>query len=80
MRKQHFCWMVLLQGFKNSPTLFGKVLAEAFSDLELEQGTRTSLVAQWLRICLPTQGTPLQALVQEDPTCRRASEPACHNH
>ena len=27
-----------------------------------------SLVAQWLRICLPMQGTRVQALVQEHPT------------
>ena len=30
---------------------------------------RASLVAQWLRICLPIQGTRVQALVWEDPTC-----------
>ena len=29
----------------------------------------TSLVAQWLRIHLPMQGTQVQCLVQEDPTC-----------
>ena len=27
----------------------------------------TSLVVQWLRICLAVQGTPVQSLVQEDP-------------
>ena len=26
-------------------------------------------VAQWLRICLPMQGTQVQFLVWEDPTC-----------
>ena len=40
----------------------------------------TSLVAQWLRICLPMQGTRVQALVREDPTCRRATKPMCHNY
>ena len=30
----------------------------------------TSLVAQWLRIRLPVQGTRVRALVREDPTCR----------
>ena len=40
----------------------------------------TSLVAQWLRICLPMQGTWVQALVQEDPTCRGATKPVCHNY
>ena len=34
-----------------------------------------SLVAQWLRICLPMQGTRVRALVREDPTCRGALSP-----
>ena len=29
-----------------------------------------SLVAQWLRIRLPMQGTRVRALFREDPTCR----------
>ena len=40
----------------------------------------TSLVAQWLRIRLPVQGTWVRALVQEDPMCRRATKPVCHNY
>ena len=39
-----------------------------------------SLVAQWLRICLPMQGTRVRALVWEDPTCRGATKPVCHNY
>ncbi|XP_054944576.1 protein lin-52 homolog isoform X3 [Physeter macrocephalus] len=39
----------------------------------------TSLVAQWLRIHLPMQGTRVQSLVQEDPTCRGAKKPVRHN-
>ena len=42
--------------------------------------TGTYLVAQWLGICLPLQGTQVQALVQEDPTCRGATKPVCHNY
>ena len=38
-----------------------------------------SLVAQWLRICLPMQGTQVRALVWEDPTCRGATKPVSHN-
>ena len=41
---------------------------------------RTSLVAQWLRICLPMQGTRVQALVLEDPTCHGATKPVRHNY
>ena len=33
-------------------------------------------MAQWLRVCLPVQETRVQALVQEDPTCRGATK-AC---
>ena len=40
----------------------------------------TSLVAQWLRICLPMQGTRVRSLVREDTTCRRATKPMCHNY
>ena len=39
-----------------------------------------SLVTQWLRIRLPMQGTRVQALVREDPTCRGATKPVCHNY
>ena len=39
-----------------------------------------SLVAQWLRIHLPMQGTRGRALVQEDPTCRGATKPVRHNY
>ena len=41
---------------------------------------RASLVAQWLRVCLPMQGTRVRALVWEDPTCRGATGPVSHNY
>ena len=40
----------------------------------------TSLVVQWLRICLPMQGTQVQSLVGEGPTCRRAVKPVSCNY
>ena len=39
-----------------------------------------SLVAQWLRICPAMKGTPVQFLVQEDPTCLGAMKPICYNY
>ena len=39
-----------------------------------------SLVAKWLRICLPMQGTWGRALVWEDPTCHGATRPVSHNY
>ncbi|KAJ8780720.1 hypothetical protein J1605_000763 [Eschrichtius robustus] len=38
------------------------------------------LVVQWLRICLPMQGTWVRALVWEDPTCHGATKPMQHNY
>ena len=36
--------------------------------------TGTSLVAQWIRICLPAQGTWVCSLIWEDPTCSATTE------
>ena len=35
-------------------------------------------MTQWLEIRLPVQGTQVLSLVQEDPTCHRATKPVCH--
>ena len=48
--------------------------------LLLKNVSRASLVAQWLRVCLPMQGTQVRALVWEDPTCRGATGPVSHNY
>ena len=48
--------------------------------LALKKSLGASLVAQWLRILLPVQGTRVRALVQEDPTCRGATKPMRHNY
>ena len=42
--------------------------------------SRVSLVAQWLRISQPIQGTQVQALVREDPTCHGAAKPVHYNY
>ena len=39
-----------------------------------------SLVVQWLKICLPMQGTEVRSLAREDPTCRGAIKPVRHNY
>jgi len=36
-------------------------------------------VVQWLRICLPNQGTWVQSLVWEDFTCPGATEPMLYS-
>ena len=40
-----------------------------------EELAGTSLMAEWLRICLPMRGTQVRSLVQEDPTRRGATKP-----
>ena len=47
---------------------------------QFKKWMRASLVVQWLRIRLPMQGTQVQSLVWEDPTCRGATKPMHHNH
>ena len=46
----------------------------------LKDNLGTSLVVQWLRICLPMQGTWVWALLQEDPTCHGATKLMHHNY
>ena len=40
----------------------------------------TSLVAPWLGVRLPMQGTQVRALVQEGPTCPGATKPVGHDY
>ena len=49
-------------------------------EVQIKTTMRASPVAQWLRICLPMQGTQVRALVWEDPTCCRATRPVSHNY
>ena len=48
--------------------------------LGIRNVTGTSLVVQWIRICLPMKETCVQSLVQEDYTCHGATRPMCHNY
>ena len=46
----------------------------------LKKRLRASLVAQWLRIRLPMQGTRVRAPVREGLTCCGATKPMHHNY
>ena len=60
---------------------YGVVLMSLTSNYSFnKQLVQASLVAQWLRICLPMQGTRVRVLVWEDPTCRGATGPVSHNY
>ena len=42
--------------------------------------TKTSLVAQWIRICLSVHGTQVWCLIWEGSTCHGATKPMNHNY
>ena len=48
--------------------------------LSIKEKAGTSLGVRWLRIRLPMQGTRVQAVVREDPTCHRAAKPVRRNY
>ena len=51
-----------------------------FMDFNIKTQKRTSLVVQWLGICLTLQRTLVQSLVREDSTCREATKPMCQDY
>ena len=70
---------------ENSPVVqwigIRAVIAEgpgSIPDQGIKIHKRASLVAQWLRVCLPIQGTRVRAPVLEDPTCCGAAGPVSH--
>ena len=69
-RNQAPARQTILQSYSNQDSM---VLVQ-------KQTHRAFLVAQWLRICLPMQGTRVRAPVWEDPTCRGATRPVSHNY
>ena len=73
------------EAYKSKMTLLSFYIVAHFSRGLLTRENRkitsgTSLVAQWLRIHLPMQGTWVRSLVWEDPTCCGATKPLCHNY
>ena len=61
-------------------TWFTETCSSEKKDFFQNMTAGASLVAQWLRVCLPMQGTRVRALVREDPTCHGAAGPVNHNY
>ena len=61
-------------------TQWNRRMSSSLCPGELQELVQASLVTQWLRICLPMQGTRVRALVWEDPTCRGATRSVSHNY
>ena len=84
--KQPTDWEKIFANNATNKGLISKYTNSSYSSISKRQttqsknGQRASLVVQWLRICLPMQGTRVQALVWEDPTCRGATGPVSHNY
>ena len=66
--------------FSRSPDLLNPSSISKLLRVKSKRHNRASLVAQWLRVRLPVRGTWVRALVWEDPTCRGATKPVCHNY
>ena len=60
--------------------LIMEFVQESIFKPDLKNTVGNSLVVQGLGICLPLQGILVQSLVREDPICRRANRPVCHNY
>ena len=60
---------------QHNHTVQGTDFSFPFFITQYTDTNRASLVVQQLRIHLPMQGTRVQFLVQEDPTCRGAASP-----
>ncbi|KAJ8788880.1 hypothetical protein J1605_005176 [Eschrichtius robustus] len=71
---RHALWSVHGMSSGTLRTLH-KVKVSRWKTRTAQDASWASLVAQWLRICLPMQGTRVRALVWEDPTCRGATGP-----
>ena len=82
--KNFYCWKFEKERTRKNylKPLSGKIqnMISHLNDLLKEKESWASLVAQWLRICLPMQGTRVWDLVWEDPTCRGAAGPVSHNY
>ena len=64
----------------NQSSSFYVASSTIMGQLMHQESLRASLVAQWLRICLPMQGTRVRALVWEDPICRGVTGPVSHSY
>ena len=68
-------WHAAVVGVAKSGTPLGN-----WTDWLTEDDHRTSLVVQWIRICLPMQGTWVWSLAWEDFTCCGTAKPVCCNY
>ena len=74
-RSSSFCCCCFFRGAANL-TIYMK---SSYFEIKIKCW-QTSLLVQWLRICLPMQGIRVQFLVQDDSTCLGEAKPMYHNY
>ena len=77
------CEKPLYRKLQNIAWNFINEIYFVFVDWETQYCSQTfprDFPVQWLRICLPMQGTRVWALVWGDPTCCGATKPVHHNY
>ena len=65
---------------KCKPSIVNNYVDSSITIKKIVRLIRVFLVVQWLRIHLAMQGTLVQSLAQEDPTCSGATKPVCHDY
>ena len=67
-----------LESFEKPTVSSMQIVQYIYEQLKIH--TRSSLMAPWLRISLPMQGTQVWSLVLEDSTCCSATKPVSHSY
>ena len=73
-------WNFSLSLHHSSDSLQSLLFPTPMINISLKSHWGTFLVVQWIRNCLPMQGTWVWSPVGEDPTCCGPTKPVCHNY
>ena len=75
-------WRAAVHGVEKSRTRLSDWTEQKYSPISLlgNKEFGAFLMAQWLRICLAIQGTPIWSLVLEDPTYCGGTKPVHHDY
>ena len=73
------CWVGRQGALVHAVTPTDSGLNSSLCPKDLLRTSGASLVVQRLGICLPMQGTQVQSVAQEDPTCLEITNPVHHS-
>ena len=72
-----FLWWLTFNSFHSKVKSAPVPLQSTLRDINTT--SRTSLVVEWIGICLPLQGTQVWSLIWKDFTCHGQLKPTCHS-